>query len=176
MLTNDEDLDEQIGQIFDRIHTPGMNTYQKVKACYDYLVNNAEYDYSGGAMRIRSGYASFNDAILVTEADYILTEQRGVCDDYSAAFVCMTRRIGLQSYACSGLAPNQSGGVSGHMVAFITVAGTDYLFDPQIEDYNAKGGDIPYRNFCKTFPPMAKTYTDFDTAAARAAFNGFALR
>ena len=52
-----------------KIIQPGMTTYQKVKACYDYLIQNAEYDYSGGALRVRSGYNSFNDAITVTEAD-----------------------------------------------------------------------------------------------------------
>ena len=80
--------------------------------------------------------------ITVTEADHILTNNVGVCDDYSSAFMCMTRRIGLQSYTCACQAPNQSGGVSGHMVAFISVGGVNYIFDPQIEDYNAKGGEI----------------------------------
>ncbi|MBR3395466.1 MAG: S-layer homology domain-containing protein [Firmicutes bacterium] len=176
MKTNDAELDAVIDRIFAQIIRPGMTTYQKVKACYDYLIQNAEYDYSGGALRVRSGYNSFNDAITVTEADYILTNNVGVCDDYSSAFMCMTRRIGLQSYTCACQAPNQSGGVSGHMVAFISVGGVNYIFDPQIEDYNAKGGKIPYRNFCKTFEAMAKTYTQADPAAAKAAFGGFVLR
>ena len=176
MKTNDAELDTLIDKIFAQILQPGMTTYQKVKACYDYLIHNAEYDYSGGALRVRSGYNSFNDAITVTEADYILTNNVGVCDDYSSAFMCMTRRIGLQSYTCACQAPNQSGGVSGHMVAFISVGGVNYIFDPQIEDYNAKGGKIPYRNFCKTFDAMAKTYTNADPAAAKTAFGGFVLR
>ncbi len=176
MKTNDAELDAKIDQIFEQILMPGMTTYQKVKACYDYLIENAEYDYGGGALRVRSGYTSFNDALLVTEADYILANNVGVCDDYAAAFVCMTRRIGLQSYSCGGLAPDQSGGVSGHTVAFIAIGGTDYMFDAQIEDYNAKNGKIPYARFCKTFPSMAKSYTGFDTAAAKQAFGGFVLR
>lgn len=176
MKTNDAELDALIDSIFAQIIKPGMTTYQKVKACYDYLIQNAEYDYSGGALRVRSGYNSFNDAITVTEADHILTNNVGACDDYSSAFMCMTRRIGLQSYTCACQAPNQSGGVSGHMVAFISVGGVNYIFDPQIEDYNAKGGKIPYRNFCKTFEAMAKTYTQADPAAAKAAFGGFVLR
>ena len=176
MKTNDGELDAKIDAIFAQIHTPGMTTYQKVKACYDYLIDNAEYDYGGGALRVRSGYTSFNDAITVTEADYILTNKVGVCDDYAAAFMVMTRRIGLQSYTCGGLAPNQSGGVSGHTVAFISVGGTDYMFDAQIEDYNAKGGTVPYARFCKTFAAMAKSYSGFDTAAAKQSFGGFSLR
>ena len=176
MKTNDGELDALIDGIFAQIFTPGMSTYQKVKACYDYLINNAEYDYGGGMLRVRSGYTSFNDAIVVTEAEYILTNKVGVCDDYAAAFMCMTRRIGLQSYTCGGQAPNQTGGVSGHTVAFIAVAGTDYMFDAQIEDYNAKGGKIPYARFCKTFDSMAKSYSGFDTASAKNAFGGFVLK
>ena len=175
VMTNDAELDALIDQIFEQIHTPGMTTYQKVKACYDYLINNAEYD-RGGGFSVPMKYESMNDSVTVACAKYILTSKVGVCDDYSAAFMVMTRRIGLNSYTCGGQAPNQSGGVSGHMVAFISVGGTDYLFDPQIEDYNARGGTIPYARFCKTFESMAKSYTDFDTAAARKAYGGFVLR
>ena len=176
MKTNDEELDALIDDIFSQILTPDMSTYEKVKACYDYLIGNAEYDYSGGALRVRSGYTSFGDAIIVTEADYILTNNVGVCDDYAAAFMVMTRRIGLRSYTCGGQAPDQTGGVSGHTVAFITVGTVDYMFDAQIEDYNAKSGKIPYARFCKTFDSMAKNYTGFDTASAKNAFGGFALK
>ena len=151
-----------------------MTTYQKVKACYDYLINNASY--GGGSFSVPMRYTAFQDNLTVACAKYILTSKQGVCDDYSSAFMCMTRRIGLQSYTCPCQAPNQSGGVSGHMVAFISVGGVNYIFDPQIEDYSAKGGKIPYRNFCKTFEAMAKTYTQADPAAAKAAFGGFVLR
>ena len=33
-----------------------------------------------------------------------------------------------------------------------------------------------YRNFCKTFEAMAKTYTNADPVAAKTAFGGFVLR
>ena len=174
MKTNDAELDAMIDGIFAQIHTPGMTTYQKVKACYDYLIDNAEY--GGGSFSVPMRYTSMQDALTVACAKAILTTKEGVCDDYSSAFMVMTRRIGLQSYTCPCQAPNQTGGVSGHMVAVIPVAGTDYLFDPQIEDYNAKGGKIPYRNFCKTFASMAKTYTGADTASAKQRFGGFVLR
>ena len=174
MKTNDAELDALIDQIFAQIIQPGMTTYQKVKACYDYLINNASY--GGGSFSVSMRYTAFQDNLTAACAKAILTSKQGVCDDYSSAFMCMTRRIGLQSYTCACQAPNQSGGVSGHMVAFISVGGVNYIFDPQIEDYNAKGGKIPYRNFCKTFEAMAKTYTQADPAAAKAAFGGFVLR
>lgn len=174
MKTNDAELDALIDSVFAQILQPGMTTYQKVKACYDYLINNASY--GGGGFSVPMRYTAFQDNLTVACAKYILTSKQGVCDDYSSAFMCMTRRIGLQSYTCACQAPNQSGGVSGHMVAFISVGGVNYIFDPQIEDYNAKGGKIPYRNFCKTFEAMAKTYTQADPAAAKAAFGGFVLR
>lgn len=174
MKTNDAELDALIDQIFAQIIKPGMTTYQKVKACYDYLINNASY--GGGSFSVPMRYTAFQDNLTAACAKAILTSKQGVCDDYSSAFMCMTRRIGLQSYTCACQAPNQSGGVSGHMVAFISVGGVNYIFDPQIEDYNAKGGKIPYRYFCKTFEAMAKTYTQADPAAAKAAFGGFVLR
>lgn len=176
MKTNDVELDALIDSIFAQILTPGMTAYQKVKACYDYLIDNAEYDYSGNSYSFRMNYTSLEDCMTVAGAKYILNGKLGVCDEYSQAFMVMTRRIGLQSYTCACQAPNQSGGVSGHMVAFISVGGVNYIFDPQIEDYNTRGGAIPYRNFCKTFEAMAKTYTNADPAAAKTAFGGFVLR
>ena len=174
MKTNDAELDVLIDRIFAQIIQPGMSTYQKVKACYDYLIANASY--GGGSFSVPMRYTAFQDNLTTACAKNILQTSQGVCDDYSAAFMCMTRRIGLQSYTCACQAPNQSGGVSGHMVAFISVGGVNYIFDPQIEDYNAKGGSIPYRNFCKTFEAMAKTYTNADPAAAKALFGGFVLK
>jgi transglutaminase-like putative cysteine protease len=174
MKTNDEELDALIDSIFAQIHTPGMTTYQKVKACYDYLINNAEY--GGGSFSVPMRYTSMEDSLTVACAKYILTSKTGVCDDYSSAFMVMTRHIGLQSYTCSCQTANQSGGISGHMLSFISVGGKDYLFDPQIEDYNARGGKIPYARFCKTFDSMSKTYTSVNAAYGKQSFGGFVLR
>ena len=47
-------------------------------------------------------YDSALDANIVALAYGMLTSNRGVCDHYSAAFVVMTRALGLESYFLAG--------------------------------------------------------------------------
>ena len=175
MLTNNEELDALVGEIFSRILTDDMSTYEKVKACYDYLINSASYGGSDQAIRVSFDYASMQDAIVVALAGSILKSNVGVCDDYTSAFVVMTRRIGLRSYYCTGVTQSQRGGLGGHAWAVIEIGGADYSFDPEIEDVNAKGGPISYRKFCRTVEEISGSYFDFDFARDKAAFNNFRL-
>ncbi|MCR4805650.1 MAG: S-layer homology domain-containing protein [Clostridia bacterium] len=173
MKTNDEALDAMIDEIFAEILSEGMSTYEQVKACYDWIIAHAEYDYIGG--RSYAGifvYEAYRDSVVVSNAKHILTTGRGVCDDYSSAFQVMTRRIGLKSYFCQGQTYDQQGGISPHQVCIVEIGGKFYLFDPQIEDYNAKGRPHPYERFCRTFAEMPRYY-GYDPAAAKAAFGGF---
>ena len=82
----------------------------------------------------------------------------GVCDDYTAAFVFMTRAIGLESYYQSGQTHKASGGYTGHAWCVMLIDGTQYVFDPQVEDNIAGGGKISYQRFCKTYDEVAGKY------------------
>ncbi|MCR4804896.1 MAG: hypothetical protein K5981_04510 [Clostridia bacterium] len=118
-------------------------------------------------------YEAYRDSVVVANAKHILTTGRGVCDDYSSAFQVMTRRIGLKSYFAQGSSYDQQGGISPHQVCIVEIGGNIYFFDPQIEDYNAKGKPHPYERFCRTFASMSSRYFGYDVAASKAAFGGF---
>ena len=51
-------LDRMIDQLFAKIHTPGMTTYDKVVACYDYLVETSTYGRSPVSGKYRKIYKS----------------------------------------------------------------------------------------------------------------------
>ena len=172
MKTGDEQLDNTVDNILAQIITPGMTTYDKVKACYDYLMANTSYDTSREPMTIylnQCPYISVQDYVNTLLANKLFQTGTGVCDHYAAAFMIMTRRLGLNSYTVTGMHASQRGGLGGHAWNVISVCGTDYVFDAQIDDYN--GGK--YRRFCKTFQELEGKYHEYDIAASKAEFSAF---
>ncbi len=155
-VTGYAETDQAIAYILASITTPKMTTYQKVKACYDYLINNCSYGFNTVINdKIEDYFAGYDGEI---EAYGMLTGHVGVCDDYSAAFVAMMRTIGLNSYMAIGQTHKASGGYTYHVWAIVKLNGVEYIFDPQIDDNIAKGGKPKYYRFGKTYKQMADKY------------------
>ncbi len=186
MRTNYEPLDRLIDEIFARIITEDMTTYQKTKACYDYLIENTQYgmdqswdDENDGIIRylwLSEPYGpDVRDGFYVWETLEMLETGWGVCDHYAAAFLVMTRRIGLESYACYGIVPWADGsGETGHVWNTITLGGRDYAFDAEVEDKIANGGKITNARFCRRFEVLT-SYHDYDIQGSKTYFGGFHL-
>ena len=137
-----------------------MSTYEKVKVCYDYLINECEYDKNKPAV-----FQSFDDmgyGLMINAYD-MLKDHKGVCHHYAAAFVALTRYIGLESYYQLGETHKASGGYTGHTWAVIIIDGTEYVFDPQVEDNIANGGEIKYQRFCKTYDQVKDKYIKYES-------------
>jgi len=182
--TNCVPLDRLIDKIFAQILKEDMTTYQKTKACYDYLIENVDYGYNtdwgmkypglGNLLFYGDLYdRSCADCQYVYFALEVLETGIGVCDDYSAAFLVMTRRIGLSSYACYGVVPMADGsGDSGHVWNTITLGGKDYAFDAEVEDKIANGGTPTSYRFCREFGALT-SYRDYDIEYGKSLFGGF---
>ena len=157
MRTGCAALDKKVDEIFAQIFQSGMSTYDKVKASFDYLVENGIYTQNIMVGDPAEGilYDSALDANIVALAYGILSTNRGVCDHYSAAFVVMTRAIGLESYFVAGQVRSKGGGYTGHAWVNIRINGTYYVFDPQVQQNNA---GTPDYFFCKTDAQMGDMY------------------
>lgn len=146
------------------ITTPDMTTYQKVKACYDYLINTCErgqWDFKYESVDYYEdvyGVRYDNACHLSWEAYAMLDGHVGVCDFYSAAFVVMMRAIGLDSYWVTGQTHAAGGGYTYHVWTILLLDGVEYVFDPQVEDNIAKGGPIKYYRFGKTYAELPDKY------------------
>lgn len=139
--TGDALLDPLVESILAKITNSNMSTYEKVKACYDYAINNFSYGQGDGFI----GWG------IKGWAYEVLTSNIGVCNNYSSAFAVMTRAIGLEAYLQNGQTSSSRGGYTGHTWCVIMINGTPYLFDPQVEDNIAKGGAVYYYKFCKPY-------------------------
>lgn len=139
MRTNYAPLDEMVDKILSQILTDGMSTYEKVRACYQYIVDGSQYKsndittqmYYSLWKEIR--YENFNDSLIVSEAFGFLSNKIGICTQFSSAFLVLTRAIGLESFnLCnSSTAPNLGSG--DHFQMVILLKGEYYRFDPVMD-------------------------------------------
>lgn len=147
-LTGDAYCDYAVQQTLAAITYDGMSTYEKVKTCYDYLVNTCSY--GDNVTRLQ-----FPEDNGTARAYGMLTGHVGACDDYSCAFAALTRAIGLNCYTVYGLTARASGGMTGHIWCVIAIDGVEYVFDPQIDDNI--GANVYYR-FCMTYDETPGSY------------------
>lgn len=151
-----EPLDAVLDNLLPQILTADMNTYQKVKACYDYLIQNCSYGMNEGVNEyIEYYFFGYADEV---SAYGMLTGHVGVCDDYSAAFAAMMKAVGLDCRVTGGQTTRTNGEYTPHAWCVMNLNGTEYIFDPQVEDNIAKGGAIQYYRFCKRYDEVPGKY------------------
>ena len=104
--------DEIVWQTLNQITYDGMTTYQKVLACYNYLVYTCSY--GDNVLRL-----DFPEANGTARAYGMLIGHVGACDDYSCAFAALMRAIGLNCYTVYGQTARADGatrGISGALL------------------------------------------------------------
>ena len=141
-------LDKKVNSVISSVTNSSMSTYEKVKALYDWVINNMSYQIGFimgeeiDALINAYGYYEM-DANQIFLASNGFATKKGSCDNYSAMFMILTRRLGLDSYVIS--ARNKNG--TGHTTVNIKINGKYYNFDPQREDNSLKNGKIMYYAF-----------------------------
>lgn len=126
----------------------GEDNYTKLKAMYDWIVENVDYSWEGYSKKTAPAYDKFtltydltyeSDAPkafpdeIINRSYHTLTAKKGVCYDYAALYAVMARYIGAESYVHTGIL--QKGSWRGHHgYTIIRANGVDFIFDPQ-QDY-----------------------------------------
>lgn len=172
--TNDPEIDQMVEQILSDIIDESMSTYEKTLAIYNWINDNTKYKFDSGTYR--KSYVSQYDTWCAAQCYSVLFNGHGSCINYGAAFVVMTRAIGLESYKVGGKVKNSGGGMSGHYWAVINIHGTLYNFDPQLGDQAAEQGwGNAYDYFCKTDSEFKDNYefVDVDGVPREEYINGF---
>ena len=139
-----EDADALLVETINAQTTSSMSTYQKVKALYDYIIDNTEYGYGG-----MGNYCSVYS---------VLVEGIGTCEDYNYVMMAFLRYLGIDAALVHGQTHKSSGGYTGHAWVEAYINGVTYVFDPQIDDNIAGGGTVYYYRFCKTYSEVSDKY------------------
>lgn len=164
-LTGYEELDEAL----ERVLAPNRekDVYTQIKAAYDWTVCNIDFSWAPYSQNWAPAYDCFAvdhdltyDAGLqevipyetANRAYHALTENEGVCYDYSALFAVMARYIGIDSYIHTGMftfEPAFGSGRGHHGWVELDLGGEMYIFDSQ-RDYRLSANGtaaIPYDYF-----------------------------
>mgnify|MGYP000482526434 FL=1 len=103
-----------------------MTQQQKLRAVYDYAKNTFGYLGIGAADTSKSDWA-------LTSATDMLKTHKGNCYSWAAGFTYLARQVGFDAQAIPGTGVSPKGSESVHAWTEITIDGTAYTFDPQIE-------------------------------------------
>lgn len=126
------DLNTTVQAYLAGIVTADMTNYQKLLAVYNWIITNFEY-------------GNYSDVFGYMD-----------CYGYTRAFVYLSRGLGFPSYFVHGDVRTTSGDFTNHAWAIIKVSGTEYLFDPNIED------TIQRRSSSSTLQRFAVTYSSMN--------------
>ncbi len=147
MKTNCSEVDSLAGSIISRVVTNDMSNAQKTQALYDYLVKTCTYGY-GGYKAINAGsYQNESDKEIVEFSYCILKNNIGTCENFSAAYTVLLRRLGFEANQIYGDVGMSAGGYGGHYWVDVNIDGKHYIFDPQVENNNFNGVSIMHYFF-----------------------------
>ena len=124
IASSSEALDD-ITVLLDRIVTPGMSEYEKVKAIHDYLVIHVDYDYDN----LTAG--TLPDTAFTAEGALFL--HSAVCEGYARAFSLLCDRSGIENALVYGTADDGTG-VQNHAWNQVRVNGEWYNIDVTWDD------------------------------------------
>lgn len=139
--SGNEYLDELVQSYIDKATTPDMSRSEKLTACYDYMVANYDYD-SNYNYDYSCGRHSVAWAVSFLRDGY------GTCNQWSSAFMYVSKALGYDAELYYGATASSRGGSTEHYWPVIHVNGTSYIFDPQVErDMTRKSGINSHRRF-----------------------------
>ena len=143
-ITGSTELDALLASAVKSVVNDGMTQQQKLRAVYDYAKNTFGYLGIGAADTGKSDWA-------LTSATDMLKNHKGNCYSWAAAFTYLARQVGFDAQAIPGTGVSPKGSESVHAWTEITIDGTAYTLDPQIESVYAKRYNENYDLFMKKY-------------------------
>ena len=143
-ITGSTELDALLASAVKSVVNDSMTQQQKLRAVYDYAKNTFGYLGIGAADTNKSDWA-------LTSATDMLKNHKGNCYSWAAAFTYLARQVGFDAQAIPGTGVSPKGSESVHAWTEITIDGTAYTFDPQIESVYAKRYNENYDLFMKKY-------------------------
>lgn len=111
--------------ILSRIITPGMTDDQKIRACFNYMIDATEYLRTPG---VPSGDWTPSYAYQT------LSTGKGNCYSYAASFAYLLKAAGYETRVATGQIHSIKGGLTPHGWTEICIGGNWYTIDVEMQD------------------------------------------
>lgn len=139
--SGNEELDTRVQELIANATTEDMSRSEQLAACYDYMVRNFSYGYN-------YNYSYGQGAKSVAWANAFLRDGYGACNNWSSAFLYVARALGYETNLYYGATASSGGGSVEHYWTVVTIDGTQYVFDPQVEgDMTRRSGVNQHKRF-----------------------------
>ena len=132
-ISGGQTLDQKVSQIAGECHANASGSYARAKWLHDYLIKNAEYDYT------YTHYSPYGVLMLGT----------GICQSYATAYQLLLNKAGISNKYISAEANNGSGW-DGHAWNLVNIGGNWYHVDVTWDD-----GSASTRYFLKSDKSMS---------------------
>ena len=156
--TGSAELDALLASAVKSVVKDSMTQQQKLRAVYDYAKTTFGYLGIGAADTSKSDWA-------LTSATDMLKTHKGNCYSWASAFTYLARQVGFDAQAIAGTGVSPKGSESVHAWTEITIDGTAYTFDPQIESVYKKRYNENYDLFMKKYGEAVWGYKKDETTA-----------
>jgi len=113
--------------IVNTICTPEMSQFNKLKACYKFIIDHTSY--------VRTYETPAGDW-TPSFANQVYLAGTGNCYRYAAAFAYLAKDLGYETKVITGQVPSKKGGMTPHSWTEVSIDGKYYLFDTELEDAN----------------------------------------
>lgn len=155
--TGSEELDALLTAAAKKALTPGMTQEERLRAMYDYAKEQFGYLGIGTADTTKPDWD-------IEQATLMLKNGEGNCYSWGAGFTHLARKVGYPAKAIPGKGISPKGNESVHTWTEITIDGTPYTFDPQIESIYAKRYNEKYDLYKKEYGAAVWGYKKDETS------------
>ena len=142
--TGSEELDRLLAPAVGNVLKDGLTQMERLRAVYLYAKGSFGYLGIGEVDTSKAGWE-------IEQAINMLKTGRGNCYSWASLFTYLARQVGYDARAVVGTGVSPKGSESVHAWTEITIDGTAYTFDPQIESVYAARYDEYYDLFMKPY-------------------------
>lgn len=157
------ELDLYLDELLAEITTDDMDTFTKLQVSFDYIIENTSYSshirQMGNTLHgvtLRNIYNTHGE--IEGYGATALVTGKGLCNAYSAAWILMAQKLGVEATLARGYTRRAGGGYTYHEWAEVDIDGVLYSVDPQLQQSLRKYGGDPYSVFFTRYENQVGRY------------------
>lgn len=163
---NSPELNAYLDSLLASITTDQMDTYQKLTACFEYIIANTSYGshmsgmgYTINGVTCNSIYSSYGD--IEGYGAVVFASGKGYCNAYASAWMLLAQKLGVHAQMVEGSTRSGRGGYTYHKWAEVIIDGVTYVVDPQLQQSLRRYWVDDYSVYFSTYDEIPGRYIKY---------------